>query len=506
MLSNQGMEFYDRIRARGLRDKVMTASEAAGLISSGMTVGMGGGNSIGCPKSLFAALAQRMKGSGKITLLAGGPLPGTIDGVMTLAEAYEKRIGQFNEKNLMEAANSGKFSVVEYRTGLLPHHVRDGRFGKIDVAVMEAVALTEEGFIVPGTSCLDSATYATVADRVIVEINTEVPSELEGIHDIYIPDVAPLRKPIPLTHCGDRIGTPFIRCHPGKIAAIIESNIPDKPPVKRASDENSQRTASFLVDFLKRQMRSGRLPKKLLPLQFGLGSIPEALTAELAASPFSDIEVFTAVLGDGGLDLIDAGKAKVISTSGLYLSQDGFRRFYENIHTYKRFIIIRPVVLSDCPELIARLGVIAVNGAVEVDIYGHVNSTHVQGSQLIAGIGGSCDFLMNAYLSVIVIPSIGRNLALSRIVPMVTHVDQTEHTIDIIVTEQGLADLRGLSPVERAGAIIDNCAHPEYRPYLKQYLAEAVRLRGGHEPHDLKRVFDLHIGLQQNGDMRSAFK
>ena len=500
------MEFYDRIRARWLRDKVMSAGDAAGLISSGMTVATGGGNSIGCPKSLFAALAKRIKGNGKITLITGGPLPGAIDGVMTLAEAYEKRIGQFNEKNLMEAANSGKFSVVEYRTGLLPHHVRDGRFGKIDVAVIEAVAVTEEGFIVPGTSCLDAATYAMVADRVIVEINTEVPSELEGIHDIYIPDVAPLRETIPLRRCGDRIGTPFITCHPGKIAAIIESNIPDKPPVKSAPDENSQRMAALLVDFLKREVRSGRLPEKLLPLQFGLGSIPEALTAELAASPFSDLEVFTGAIGDGGLDLIDAGKAKVISTSGLYLSQDGFRRFYENINTYKHFIIIRPVVLSDCPELVARLGVLAVNGAVEVDIYGHVNSTHLQGSKLISGIGGSCDFLMNAYLSVIALPSTGRNLTLSRIVPMVTHVDQTEHTIDIIVTEQGLADLRGLSPVERAGAIIDNCAHPEYRPYLKWYLAEAIRLRGGHEPHDLERVFDLHISLLRNGDMRSALK
>ncbi len=500
------MEFFDRIRARGLLDKVMTADEAAGLVSNGMTVATSGGNSISCPKSIFFALARRMKGNEKITLISGGPLPGSIDGVMTHAEAYEKRIGQFADNDLLEAANTGKCSVVEYRTGLLPAHVRDGRFGKIDAAIVEAAAITEDGFIIPGTSCLDAATYVTTASKVIVEVNTEIPSEIEGIHDIYIPDVPPFRDAIPLRRCGDRIGTPFIPCDPGKIAAIVESHIPDKSLAKRVPDENSQRISSLLVDFLEREVRSGKLPEKLLPLQFGIGSIPEALTAELSKSPFSDIEVFTAALGDGGLDLIDAGKAKVISTSGLYLSSEGFGRLYENMETYKRFIIIRPVVLSNCPELIARLGVIAVNGAVEADIYGHVNSSHVQGTKLIGGIGGSCDFLMNAFLSVIVLPSVGRNFALSRIVPMVTHVDQVEHTVDVIVTEQGLADLRGLGPVERAHAIIDNCAHTEYRQYLREYLAEAVRRRGGHEPQDLERVFELHISFQRNGDMRSAFE
>jgi succinyl-CoA:acetate CoA-transferase len=484
----------------------MTPDEAAGLISDGMTIATGGGNSISCPKSFFSAMAERLKGNGTITLITGGPLPDAVDGLLTRTGVCRKRIGQFNNKDLMKAANGGEFSVVDLRTGLLPRFVRSGRFGRVDVAVVEAVAIREEGFIVPGTSCLDAATYVTAADKVIVEINPGIPLELEGIHDIYIPEVPPSRAPIPLRSCADRIGTPFIPCDPGKIAAIVRSDIPDEPPVGRAPDENSKSIAAFLVDFLKREVQSGALPEKLPPLQFGIGSIPEALTAELAASTFSDLEVFTGAIGDGALDLIDAGKAKVISTSGLYLSRDGFRRLYRNIDFYKRFIVIRPVVISDCPELVARLGVIAVNGAVESDIYGHVSSSHIQGGKLVSGIGGSCDFLMNAFLSVIVLPSVGQNGSISRIVPMVTHVDQTEHTIDIIVTEQGLADLRGTAPVERARAIIDNCAHPEYKSYLREYLDEAIHRRGGHEPHDLERVFDLHISFLRCGDMRAAFK
>jgi succinyl-CoA:acetate CoA-transferase len=447
-----------------------------------------------------------MRGLGKIRLLTGGPVAAEIDGLLTEADAYERRVGQFSDKSLLEAANNREFPVVEYRTGLLPHHVKDGRFGRVDVAVIEATLITEDGFIVPTTSCLDAATYAMTADRIVVEINAGVPIELEGIHDIYLPDVPPRREPIPLKGCGDRIGTPFIPCRPEKIVAIVQSGIPDNPPAKREPDEVSRRIAGFLVSFLEQEVRRGWLPENLLPLQFGIGSIPEALTAELSASSFSDLEVFTGAVSDGALDLIDSGKVRVISTSGLYLSRDGFRRLYEKIDFYRRFIIIRPVVVSDCPELVARLGVIAINGALEIDIYSHVNSSHLQGTRLISGIGGSCDFVMNAHLSVIVLPSIGHGGALSRIVPMATHVDQTEHTVDVVVTERGLADLRGLAPLERARAIIDNCAHPEYQPFLTQYLAEAVRRGGGHQPHVLERAFELHLCYKHKGDMRLTFR
>jgi succinyl-CoA:acetate CoA-transferase len=497
--------FEERIRAGWLRRKVMTAREAAGLVSGGMTVAVGAGNSIACPKSFFTALAERMRGTGKIRLLTGGPVAAYIDGLLTEAGAYERRIGQFSDKSLLSAANNRQFPVVEYRTGLLPHHVKDGRFGRVDIAAVEATAITEDGFIVPSTSCLDAATYAMAADRIVVEINAAVPLEFEGIHDIYVPDVPPRREPIPLKRCGDRIGTPFIPCRPEKIAAIVRSEIPDNPPAKREPDEASRRIAGFLVAFLEREVRRGWLPESLLPLQFGIGSIPEALTTELSARSFSDLEVFTGAVSDGALDLIDSGKVRVVSTSGLYLSRDGFRRLYEKIDSYRRFMIIRPVVVSDCPELVARLGVIAINGALEVDIYSHVNSSHLQGTRLVSGIGGSCDFAMNAYLSVIVLPSVGSGGAISRIVPMATHVDQTEHTVDIIVTERGLADLRGLAPVERAETIIDNCVHPDYQPFLRQYLEGAVRSGGGHQPHDLQRAFKLHLCYQHKGDMRLAF-
>jgi succinyl-CoA:acetate CoA-transferase len=95
--------------------------------------------------------------------------------------------------------------------------------------------------------------------------------------------------------------------------------------------------------------------------------------------------------------------------------------------------VLRPQEISNHPEVIRRLGLITINTALECDIYGNVNSTHVGGTHMMNGIGGSGDFARNAHLSVFVTKSIAKNGAISSIVPMVTHVDHTEHDTDIIV-------------------------------------------------------------------------
>ena len=165
--------------------------------------------------------------------------------------------------------------------------------------------------------------------------------------------------------------------------------------------------------------------------------------------------------------------------------------------------MLRPVEISNAPEVIRRLGVIAINTAIEVDIYGHVNSTHVMGSQLMNGIGGSGDFLRNGALSCIVTPSTAKNGAISAIVPMVTHVDHNEHSVDVIVTEYGLVDTRPLTPRQVAEQVISSCAHPDYRDLLWDYYKRAVRTVGGHEPHLLAEAFRLHERYLSDGHMRA---
>ena len=147
-----------------------------------------------------------------------------------------------------------------------------------------------------------------------------------------------------------------------------------------------------------------------------------------------------------------------------------------------------------------RLGIISINTAIEADLYGNVNSTHIGGTRMMNGIGGSADFTRNAYLSIFTCPSVAKGGKISAIVPMVSHVDSSEHSVDILVTEQGVADLRGKSPKQRAQLIIDNCAHPEYRPLLRDYLLHAGAKR--QTPHAIGAALGMHVTLEKKGDMR----
>jgi succinyl-CoA:acetate CoA-transferase len=143
-----------------------------------------------------------------------------------------------------------------------------------------------------------------------------------------------------------------------------------------------------------------------------------------------------------------------------------------------------------------------MNGAIEADIYGNVNSTHLMGSRIQNGIGGSGDFARNAYISFFVTPSTAKGGAISSIVPMVSHVDHTEHDVNVIVTEQGLADLRGLAPRRRARLLIDNCAHPDYRPLLEDYADRALSgAFGRHTPHLLDEALSWHARYVRTGSM-----
>ena len=110
-----------------------------------------------------------------------------------------------------------------------------------------------------------------------------------------------------------------------------------------------------------------------------------------------------------------------------------------------------------------------MNTAIEADIYGNVNSTHIMGTRMMNGIGGSNDFARGGFLSIFMTSSTTKNGDISCIVPMCAHVDHTEHDVCVIISEQGVADLRCLTAYERADKIIANCAHPNYKKQLWDY-------------------------------------
>ena len=496
------MSIEDRILKRDLLSKVMAAEEAALFIRDGMNLACSGFTSCGYPKVVPLALAKRIRKGNpvRIGLITGASVGEELDEELASVGAIARRYPYQTGNLISRAINDGDAMYHDIHLSRVAEQVRCGFLGHLDIAVIEAVAVMEDGGIIPTTSVGASPTFIGEADGVIVEVNTAQPMELAGMHDIYTPDNPPRREPLPVTKPSQRIGRTSIPCDPKKIIAICRSDMLDKTRPLAAISETSQGIARHLIEFINRCVR-GRFYDDLPPLQSGVGGVANAVMGGILASDWTGISLWAEVIQDAIFDLIDAGKLTCASATSLTPSPEGLKRFYRNIETYREKIILRPQEISNSAEVINRLGVVAMNTALEVDIYGNVNSTHTFGNRIVNGVGGSGDFSRNAFLSIFMTPSTARGGTISRIVPCVTHVDHTEHEVHVIVTEQGVADLRGLDPRERAEVIIENCAHPDYRDALRDYYRRAVKEAGGHTPLLLDEAFSWHAHYRERGTM-----
>lgn len=494
----------NRIRKESLRDKVVSAKEAALLIKDGMTIATSGFTPSGYPKAVPLALAERAEAGEDIgvTLITGASVGDELDGALSRSGVLKRRFPYQTNKDSRNGINAGTVAYQDMHLSHVPQFIEYGFLGNIDVAIVEALAITEEGNIIPTTSVGISPQAISEADVVIIEINTTQSMDLEGVHDIYMTKKPPFREPIPITSSGDRIGKSYIECDPDKIGAIVYCDIPDKVRPLGPIDENSKKISEHIIKFLKEEVEAGRLPENLLPLQSGVGSVANAVLGGLVNSDFENLTCYTEVIQDSMFDLIDAGKVTMASGTSFTPSEEGLKRLNANMAHYAKHCVLRPMEISNHPEVARRLGVIALNTAIEFDIYGHVNSTNIMGSRMMNGLGGSGDFTRNAYLSFFTTVSTAKNGDISSIVPFVSHVDHTEHDVEVFVTEQGLADVRGLSPVERAEKIIENCAHPDYKPMLKDYLKRAKEGKFAHQPHIMKETHSWHARFLKTGSMK----
>src|SRR3989344_5675794 len=476
------MSLADRVLYPDFLSRTMSADEAAALIPAGAHVGMSGFTGAGYPKAVPGALARRIEslnaqGHGfKIGLWTGARTAPELDGALAQVDGIEMRLPYQSDPTVRRQINAGQMQYVDIHLSHVAQFVWFGFLGKLDVAVVEVAGVLPDGRLIPSSSVGNNKTWLDQADKIILEVNAWHHPGLEGMHDIYYgTDVPPHRKPIPMTRPDERIGEPYLRCDPSKVIAVVMTNQPDRNSVYAAPDDTSNRIAGHIIELLQHEVKKGRLPKDLLPVQAGVGNIANAVRAGLNNGPFENLTAYTEVLQDGMLDMLRSGTLASASATALSLSPAAMQDFNERIDYYKQRIVLRPQEISNHPELIRRMGLIAMNGMIEADIYGNVNSTHIMGSAIMNGIGGSGDLARNAHLSIFMTPSLAKNGSISCIVPMASHVDHTEHDVQILVTEQGLADLRGHSPSQRAQIIIDRCAHPDFRPALHDYVARTNR-------------------------------
>ena len=487
---------------------VLTPQEAVTYIKNGDTVAFSGFTPAGAAKIVPAALANHAralhaKGEDfRLRVLTGASAGPCIDEDLAEANAIAWRAPYQSGGSLRQQINRQQVEYVDMHLSHVPQTVASGFFGKVDMAVVEATEITSDGRVFLTTSIGASPTYLRCAEKVIIEINHHQAPRLREMADITMMPAPPRRFPIMIYDPLFRIGVPYASVDPQKVVGIVESHEPDQVAGFTPPDDVSEKIAEHVIEFLLNEMRSGRIPKSIYPLQAGVGNVANAVLAGLGAHPhIPPFFMYSEVFQDAMADLMAEGKLLGASVTSLTVTPEKLNQIVDDMDFFSRHIVLRPQDFSNHPGIIRRLGVIALNTTLEADIYGNANSSHVLGSKIVNGIGGSGEFTRNSWLSILMTPSIAKGGKISSIVPMVPHVDNNEHSVQVLVTEQGLADPRGLGPMAPPRPIIHHCAHPTYREYLNRYVRESG---DGHIRHDLNRCFELYNNFIKYGSMLPA--
>lgn len=486
----------------------MSAEEAAKFVKNGDVVGCGGFTPAGAPKDVATAIAhmaEQLHAEGKefkIDIYTGASTGDSCDGALARAHAIHHRTPYQSNKDLRSELNAQQAHYYDMHLSELAQDIRYGFLPRPTVALVEACEVTEDGEIVPTAGVGNAPTFCKMADRIIIELNAAMPATMRGMHDIYEPLDPPMRREIPVYKPSDRIGTDCIKVDPKKIVAVVRTNRPNEVGKFSELDETTKCIGDNVARFLVNEMKAGRIPASFLPIQSGVGNIANAVLGALgeneAIPPF---EMYTEVIQDSVVGLMKEGRIKFASGCSLTVGADKLQDIIDHMDFFKDKIVLRPQEISNNPEVARRLGLITINTAIEADIYGNINSTHICGTKMMNGIGGSGDFTRNAYVSIYTTPSTAKDGAISSFVPMVSHVDHSEHSVKIIITEHGIADLRGKSPIERAHEIINNCVDPQYREMLNEYLSKC---KTAHTPHNLDFATAMHREFLKSGDMRNT--
>lgn len=488
--------------------KLLTAEEAAAFVNHDDVVGFSGFTAAGCPKIVPQAIARRAKVAHEageefqIKIYTGASTGDSIDGELARAHAVKFRVPYQSNKDLRNAINKGEVEYTDLHLSTLPQNLRYGFAKRPKFAILEVADYNGAGEIVLTAGVGISPTLADLADYVILEHNSYHPKSLKGIHDLYQPADPPTRREVPIYKPSDRIGTTVLQIDPKKIIGVVKNNMPDENSGFAPVDGVTKQIGENVAKFLATELKEGRLPKEFAPIQSGVGNIANALLTSLGSNPdIPPFKMYTEVIQDSVIKLMREGQITFASGCSLTVSNEVLQEIYADLDFFKDKLVLRPQELSNSPEVVRRLGLVTINTALEVDIFGNVNSTHVMGEKMMNGIGGSGDFTRNAFVSIFTTPSTAKNGDISAIVPMVAHNDHSEHSVKVIITEHGIADLRRSTPTKRAELIIENCVAPEYRGMLREYVKNGSK---NYTPIDLKNSFAMHKAFLKTGSMKNT--
>jgi len=488
--------------------KIISAEEAASFVKNGDRVGFSGFTAAGAPKVVPKAIAEKAVKEHeagrayKIDVFTGASTGDSLDGSLARANAVNYRYPYQSSSDLRKRINAGDTHYADMHLSNLAQELRYGFLGKIDIAILEVSDINEKGEIILTSGVGISPTIARLADRIIIERNSKHPKFIKGLHDLYEPLDPPYRKEIPIYSPSDRIGDAILRVDPSKILGIVDTCEQDQVSEFTPADEITTAVGENVANFLVKELKAGRIPASFLPIQSGVGNVANVILGSLGSNPdVPPFSMYTEVIQDAVIGLMRTGDVKFASGCSLTISPALLEEVYADWDFFKDKLMLRPEEISNNPEVARRLGLLTINTALEADIFGNVNSTHVLGTKMMNGVGGSCDFTRNAYISIFTCPSVAKGGKISAIVPMVSHLDHSEHSVKVLVTEQGVADLRGKDPAQRAKEIIENCVHPDYKQILWDYLKLS---KGGHLPHTLGKAFAMHIEFAKSGDMHNT--
>ncbi len=489
----------------------ITAAEAAAMVKNGQTIGLSGFTPAGTAKMVTAEIAKMAEAEHaagrpfKVSIFTGASTGQSCDGDMSNAHAIDFRAPYTTNPDFRKHVNLNELNYSDLNLSNMATQIRQGYLGPVNWAIIEACAveqvagkahiyLTAAGGIAP-TVC------RLATEGIIIELNAFHERSGMGIHDVYEIQDHPFRTPIMITKPSDRIGKPYIEVDADRIVGVVEGDVPDEARSFKDPDPITTQIGQNVADFLLANMKCGKIPPTFLNLQSGVGSGANAVLGALGQCPeVPDFNIYTEVLQDAPIELMREGRVLSASACSLTVTNECMKGIYRDMDFFKDKLVLRPSEISNNPEVIARIGVCSLNTAIEVDLYGHVNSTKICGTKMMNGIGGSADFTNNAYLSIFTCGSTTKGGAISSIVPFASHIDHTNHFVNAVITEYGVADLRHKSDMQKAEELI-KVAHPDYRPMLRDYLKYAEKT-SGHTHHCLSAAFAMHDTFLRKGDMR----